>query len=65
MILYMATIKVDTKKCIGCGYCVSVCPSSFEMKGGKAKEKKASVAKVTCEKKAAESCPVGAISVKE
>lgn len=29
--------KVDEKKCIGCGACVSQCPNeAIEMKGGKA-----------------------------
>ncbi len=30
--------KIDAKKCIGCGTCVSVCPVNvFELKGGKSK----------------------------
>jgi len=57
-------ISVDTSKCIGCGACVATCPNSFEMKGGKAHPKKATVATITCEEEAAEGCPVGAISVK-
>jgi len=29
-------VKVDEKKCTGCGTCVSVCPVQvFELKGGK------------------------------
>lgn len=59
----MAKIKVDREKCIGCGACVSTCPNSFEMFEGKAREKRAEVKKITCEKEAEESCPVGAISV--
>ena len=60
----MAKIKVDTGKCIGCGACASICPDGFEMKDGKAHVKKAEVKKITCEKEAAESCPVSAISIK-
>lgn len=57
-------IKVDRDTCIGCGACASICPASFEMVDGKAKEKKAEVKKITCEKEAADSCPVNAISIK-
>lgn len=60
----MAKIVVDQKKCIGCGACVSICPVGFEMKDGKAHAKKAEVKKITCEKEAAESCPVNAITIK-
>ena len=59
----MVKIKVNRDVCIGCGSCVAICPSSFEMKDGKAREKKAQVTKITCEKEAAESCPVSAISI--
>jgi len=60
----MAKITVDQNKCIGCGACVATCPKAFEMKDGKARPKKASVDKLTCEKAAEAGCPVGAISVK-
>ena len=59
----MAKIIVDKEACIGCGACVSICPASFGIKDGKAFAKKASVPKVTCEKDAAESCPVNAIKI--
>jgi len=59
----MVNIKIDSKKCIGCGLCSSTCPENFEMSGGKAKVKKVSK-DLSCEKKAAKSCPVGAIIVK-
>lgn len=58
-------IILDKDKCIGCGSCASICPASFEMKGDKAFPKKAKVAKITCEKNAADSCPVSAISLVE
>ena len=61
----MAKIKVDKKECIGCGSCAEICGSNFEMKNGKAHVKKSNIKKVTCEKKAAEACPVNAISVSE
>jgi ferredoxin len=60
----MVKIKVNRETCIGCGACVSICPKSFEMHEGKAKEKVSEVKKVTCEKEAAESCPVNAITIK-
>lgn len=58
-------INLDKTKCIGCGACVSICPASFEMKGDKASPKKAKISKITCEKNAADSCPVNAISITE
>jgi ferredoxin len=60
----MVKITVDKEACIGCGACASICPASFELKDGKAYAKKASVAKITCEKEAADSCPVNAIIIK-
>ena len=61
----MAKIKVDAGKCIGCGSCAAVCPEGFEIKSGKAHAKKSKVEKITCEKKAADSCPVEAIEISE
>ena len=53
--------KVDKKKCIGCGACVSTCPEVFELdEDGKAQVK--SDKKLSCVKEAIENCPVGAIS---
>jgi len=60
----MPKISIDEEKCIGCGACVSLCPKGFEMIDGKAKPTKADVKKITCEKEAADSCPVGAIIIK-
>lgn len=53
-------IKVDAKKCIGCGACTSICPQVFEMKDGKAVVK--AQKNLPCVKEAIETCPVEAIS---
>jgi len=54
-------IKVDKKKCVGCGACVSICPQVFELgKDGKAQVK--AQKKIPCVKEAIDSCPVEAIS---
>ncbi|MFA5953156.1 MAG: ferredoxin [Candidatus Pacearchaeota archaeon] len=56
-------VKVDKKKCIGCGTCPGICPDVFEMsEDGKAQVKKNADKKAKCIKKAIESCPVNAIS---
>lgn len=54
------TIKVDEKKCIGCGACASICPQVFEVKSGKASVK--AQKDLPCVKEAIETCPVEAIS---
>ena len=59
----MVKITIDKAACIGCGACAAICPSGFTIKDGKAVSKKASVPKVTCEKDAADSCPVAAIKI--
>jgi len=34
----VATLKLDSEKCVGCGMCVNVCPHNvFELFAGKAK----------------------------
>lgn len=54
-------IKVDKKKCIGCGLCAEICPEVFEMgEDGKSRVKKQR--KLPCVKEAVDSCPVNAIS---
>lgn len=52
-------VKVDKKKCIGCGACVAVCPDGFVMEGSFAKVKNKDA---SCIDDAIESCPVEAIS---
>ena len=59
-------VKVDQNLCIGCGTCVSLCPKSFKLNDdhkaepinppGDPEEKL---------QEAAQSCPVGAISVEK
>jgi len=58
----MAKVSVDKNKCIGCGACVAICEKTFVLSGGKVKVK-AQPKSITCEKEAADSCPVEAISV--
>lgn len=58
----MVKIKIDKEKCIGCGSCAAICEKTFVIKDGKAIVKK-QPAKVTCEKEAADSCPVSAIEI--
>ena len=56
-------IEVDREKCIGCGYCVSVCPEVFDLdKDGKCRIKDKN-SKKACAKEAAEGCPVEAIKI--
>ena len=53
-------VKVDKKKCIGCGACASVCPEIFEM-GSDGKSRIKNQKELPCIKEAIESCPVEAI----
>ena len=53
-------VKINKKKCIGCGACVSTCPQVFEMDGDKAKVK--AQKDIPCVKEAIDSCPAGAIN---
>lgn len=57
-------VKINKEKCIGCGYCTSVCPDVFELgDDGKSKIKKDANLEENkdCIKEAKEGCPVGAI----
>jgi ferredoxin len=53
-----------TEDCIGCGACISVC-DLFELVEGKSKHKKGEVEEISCEKEAADTCPVQAIKIEE
>lgn len=58
-------VKIDKKKCIGCGACASTCPAVFEMgDDGKAQVKKGADLKKNAKgiSEAAKNCPVEAIS---
>lgn len=60
-------ITLNQEECIGCGSCSVICPASFGFDSGKSKGtvKKKSISKITCEKEAADACPVNAIEIKE
>ena len=57
--------KVDLDTCIGCGLCVTTCPEIYKMEGDKAVVIVGTVPKgdEECCKKAADDCPVTAITV--
>lgn len=67
MLVKNMKVKVDRAKCIGCGTCTAVAPRTFELD----KEGKAIVKNSNLEtdkeniQNAANSCPTGAILVKE
>jgi len=57
-------VKVNKDKCIGCGYCTSVCPDVFELgDDGKSRVKENADLKKNkkCIKEAKGGCPAGAI----
>lgn len=59
-------VKVDSKKCIACGLCISSVPDVFEFgDDGKSHVKKGASCKGNEDKckKAAEGCPVQAITI--
>lgn len=55
---------IVTQDCIGCGSCVAVC-EMFELVEAKAKHKKEKIEEISCEKEAADICPVQAIKMEE
>lgn len=56
------SIRVDQDTCIGCQNCALMCPDVFRITDSGAAEAYAQE-NVDCARKAAEACPVGAISV--
>lgn len=61
----MPKISIDKEKCIGCGACVALCSSAFKMQENKAIATRQQVDKISCEKEAADNCPVQAITITE
>lgn len=54
-------VKINKKKCIGCGACVASCPEVFEMdEEGKAHIR--SNKNIPCIQEAIDGCPVDAIT---
>jgi len=60
-------VRIDEKKCIGCGLCAELCPSHFSMGDYVAKVVVDEVSPQTEEdlRAASEDCPVTAISFEE
>lgn len=56
------SITVNKDLCIGCGTCVSLCPSAFTL-GDDGKSEPITQEDVECARQAADSCPVKAITV--
>lgn len=60
----MVTARVDEELCIGCGACEEICPEVFQLGDD---EKSHVIAQecdsAACCEDAAESCPVGAITL--
>lgn len=63
----MAKIKIDKKKCLGCGACVSLCPACFKIgEDGKAEAVKEQCESQDCDlKEVINSCPTQAISYEQ
>lgn len=62
----MKKIKIDKKKCVGCGTCGVICPEVFELgEDGKARVKSQEFKDLKVQKiqEAVDSCPVGAIKL--
>ena len=59
-------IKIDKEKCIGCGACTILAPDIFELgEDNKARVKADAKIDEELAKQAAESCPVGAITISD
>ena len=61
-------INHDRDQCIGCGACAAICPDNWEMaEDGLAKPRKLEITEdeLSCNREAAESCPVNCIHIYE
>lgn len=60
-------VKVDVKKCLGCGMCINLCPAVFEFKEGKSSVKKnVSIEKnKQCINQVISLCPAQAIKIEK
>ena len=56
------SIEVNKETCIGCGSCVAICPSNFQI-GADGKSEAISQENNPCIKDAADTCPVQAIKI--
>lgn len=57
-------IEQEIEKCIGCGSCVSLCSSNWEIKDdNKAYPKNVELDEIGCNEEAANSCPVQCIKI--
>jgi len=60
-------IKINTKKCLGCGMCMNLCPKVFELKNGKSSIKKDAPLEKhkNCINQAISLCPAQAIKLEK
>ena len=59
-------VVIDKDACIACGVCMNICPEVFEAgDDGKSQIKADADMNADCIKDAADSCPVGAITIEE
>jgi ferredoxin len=58
-------VKLDRDECIGCGVCAQICPEVFELDEDAGKAKVIRSEGAECAKEAADSSPVGCITVED
>lgn len=59
-------IKIEIEKCTGCGTCVALCPSNWEMgEDKKAHPKRKEVKEIGCNQDAENNCPVECITIEK
>ena len=62
----MFKIKINREKCKGCGLCVELCPENWKiLDDNKAHVIRFKLNKIGRNRKAAEACPFGAITIDE